>query len=635
MRPTLRLFFVLIYAIGLLACGAGTTVSNGSLAPGSSASGQPPGPTKSPGQTATPVSAGSSTPAAPTSTPSGQSSGSPQNGPLPPPTAPPDAIGFVNMVPSVPAGSACRAGTNYSIYVTSGPTDISRSGTLEVFTVYEPATLCGNKTYPVILNAPGFGQTRQASAVTASEGTYTAAGYGFVAMDEAGTGEDGGFVRVMDPDQEGVMLLSVLNWVQAKLSWIAYAPTLDGSDPHEPVYGADGGSYGGMYQYMLLNIDKRHRIRAMAPQISPADLNFSLFQNGVLKTYWLYQTFMSGETGDGRIDPFVGEELVKDSVTNMEDSQAHDFFGYHSSDYFCNDTTFATNGNATNPGNVPQLPPTSTTPRVNALIYIGVRDTLFNFNNGYMNLKCLSRAGGDVRLLSYQTGHNALSKIPDPYVLIYYPPGDELDNRCGSQLTQSVAELAWFNQYLKGIANAAAAVPSEPCISLSDGDGVTVPNVPEFSDPATSAEYTTFPVSLTLTSGLIDTTVTQVLYTTSAAGALELGIPHINLALSEVTPMANSNPFAFVGLCVEHASLPGIDLVDNEVAPLRGVGTFNLDIIGGGIRLKAGDKLEFCAQGLNEQYAANGSLNVQSPTFEQITLKGVVSVAILPSQPTI
>jgi ABC-2 type transport system ATP-binding protein len=628
-------------AVGLAACGGGTTTGNipslgssggsgGSGGNGSRGSGGGSSPTTAPHATATP--AGSPTGSA--TTPPGSSS-------LPPPTPPPPAPSYTNLVPAVPAGTACRAGQTYNIGVTSGPTDISPAGSTEVFTVFEPSPICGGQTYPLIFNGPGFGSSRTSAAGSFPQ--FTNAGYGVISVDEAGEGNDGGKIRVMDPDQEGVMLLAVMNWAQATLPWLAYGPTNDGTDPHEPIFGSEGGSYGGMYQFMLLNVDKRHRLRAIVPQITPANLNFALFPGGIVKTLWDAELFAIGQTaGNGtnraQYDPFVNETFVSDDVANQEDAYAHDFFGYHSADYFCNGTPIATNGGA---GTAPWLPPTTAPPKINALIWIGVRDTLFDYNNGYHNYKCMQGGGGDVRLLSYQTGHNAqlesgvngVGTVPDPYVALYYPNNDSLDSRCGT-LAEATAELAWFNRYLKGQTGALSGIPTNPCISFESGDGITLPVVPTYtSGPA----ETPFDIgSVNVVSGAqLDLPTAVSLYTAPSSGSVEAGIPHIVVDVSSTVGLSLGTPMVFVGIGQLHASNPAAwDLVDNQVMPLRGIGHYDIDLIGGGARLQPGDKLGVLFFGLEDQFAANGNISVADPAIEPLTITGKVYLPILGPMPS-
>jgi ABC-2 type transport system ATP-binding protein len=596
--------------------------------------------TSSPIATAKPTATPPATPK-PTATPIRTPAPVPTPTPFAAPTAPPDASGHTNVVPALPAKGKCRAGQIYSIYVTA-PT-----GDTVAMTVFEPATLCGGATYPLILHAPGFGGTRTqtlgspAASNAGSLGNNLAImvdnGYGVISFDQRGMGETTGKIRVMDPDFEGKDYLSVMNWAQAKLGWLAYGPTNEGDDKHEPIMGSIGGSYGGMYQFMLLNIDKRHRLRAINPNITPNNLSFSLYQGSTPKTLWNVALFGDGQaagsgTSRGNFDPFVNETFVSDLAADQEDPFAADFFNYHSVDYFCNGTSIATNGGA---GTTPELPPTTTPPKINALIWIGVRDTLFNFDNGYRNYECMKKGGGDVRLLSYQAGHNSPVEgtpegiVPDPGVNLFYPSGDALDSRCGSKLNQDAAQLAWFNRYLKNETSATSIIPTEPCISLSEGDGVLVSKV----TTGTEGTEFTLPSALTVLSGVpADVPTAQVLYTATSAGIVEAGIPHIRLQVTTTAPVGVGTPIIYVGIGQTHASSsePFLwDLVDNQITPLRGVGTFDIDLIGGGTRLAKGDQLGLLVYGSQDQYAGTGSINVATPTVEPLSVTGKVWIPIL------
>lgn len=49
---------------------------------------------------------------------------------------------------------------------------------------------------------------------------------------------------------------------------------------------------------------------------------------------------------------------------------------------------------------------------VDVLLTQGMRDTLFNFNEAWRNFECLKASGGDVRLLTHQTGHILPAEAP-------------------------------------------------------------------------------------------------------------------------------------------------------------------------------------------------------------------------------
>ncbi len=562
------------------------------------------------------------------------------NGELPPPTPPPNAPGATNTVPAPPA-KGCRTGEIYSISI------LSPVGDTVGFTVFEPAHLCAGKTYPLVLQAPGFGGQRTTAlsspAPSSTAGLnvgnnlseLVAADYGVISFDQRGMGGGtSGKIRTMDPDFEGKDYLSIMDWAQTRLSWLKFGPTVDGKDPHEPVMGSIGGSYGGMYQMMLVNIDKRHRLHAITPNITPSNLNFALYPGGAIKTDWDLFLFGDGTAlaGDGlkrsQFSAFQDQSLVTDLAENAEDSYSHDFYGYHSADYFCNGQDIATNGG---PGTKPELPPTTQTPKVNAMVWIGVRDTLFNFNNGYHNYECLQRAGGDVRLLSYQAGHNSavdgtVPIVPDPDVTLFYPAGDSVDSRCGSKLNEDAAQLAWFNEYLKDERGAAEIVPKDPCISLSLGDAITTPTVPTFTEGVKERPYDVGSMNVVAGTAL-DVPTATVLYTAGPKGDVELGIPHAQINVNGLLGVTAASPIVYIGLGIKHASNPTVwDLVDNNVLPLRGTGYFDVDMIGGGARLQPGDELAFLVYGMQDQYATNGNASIPEPAVVPVTITGKVFI---------
>lgn len=637
MQAARSLFLALVLGTGLFACSGGAVVGPSPSGPGSAPSASASGSARPSAAPSGGASAAASAPPTPASTASATAGGSSSGtSSQPAATAPPDASGHTNVVPPLPAAGTCRPGQIYSIYVTA-PT-----GDTVAMTVFEPSTLCGGTAYPLVLQAAGFGGTRTqtlgAATPSSTQGfnvgnnlsELVANGYGVISFDQRGMGETTGKIRVMDPDFEGKDYLSVMDWAQAKLGWLQFAPTLEGDDGSEPVMGSIGGSYGGMYQVMLANVDKRHRLRAITPNITPSNLSYSLFQGTTPKTLW--NTFLFGDgqaAGSGvnraQFDPFVNQLFVTDLAADQEDPLATDFFNYHSADYFCNATSIATNGGA---GTSPLLPPTSAPPKVNAMIWIGVRDTLFNFNNGYSNYGCFKRGGGDVRLLSYQAGHNTVGIVPDPGAMLYLPANDSSDSRCGSTLNEDAAQLAWFDQYLKGRAGAAGAIPTDPCISLSAGDAITVPTI---TAGKAGTEFDV-PAALTVVSGAqLDVPTAQSLYTAQTA-MVEAGVPHVQLQISTTAPAGVGTPIVYVGIGQTHASSStpnNWDLIDNNVTPLRGTGTFDLDLVGGGTRLGKGDQLGLLVYGLQDQYAGTGSINVASPTVEPLSVTGKVWIPIL------
>jgi len=534
---------------------------------------------------------------------------------------PADFPGVVNSVPASPIIGRSRPGTAYSVYIQAPGT-----GDKIAFTVFEPSTLEGGKTYPLVLQASGFGLTREtaASIDDAAPSSIVSlrplieAGYGVISFDHRGHGESGGVVRTMDPDYEGKDVLAVLDWAQSRLDWLKYRPSA--GDPHNLVLGSIGGSYGGMYQYLLHNIDPKHRLDAMVAWVAPNDLTYSNFPGGVAKAAYLS---IRARTGAGPpLDPYIVSASAASLQANrMVDGYA-DFLYYHSNQYFCADRRVSTNGG---PGTAPEHLP-HRGPRINALLFQVMRDTLFNFNEGYANYRCLESEGGDVRLLSYQSGHNTAYVVPDPGEA-YLPPGNALDRRCGS-LYLGTAIRAFFDQYLKEVPDAASAVPTKPCLSIAKDDAVLVSRVMTLqSGGATEVDV---PAARVVAGTGLDQPVAVDL---GIAGAPEssvvAGIPHLRLTI-HAAPDSAGEPIVFVGLGQRHNAAPGVwDLIDNQVLPLRGTGTFDVDMVGVAARLAAGEKLALLLYGRQSLFTAPSSANVPAPAIVPVTVSGKVWVPML------
>lgn len=529
-------------------------------------------------------------------------------------------------MPSSPRSGLSRAGLICEINIPS-PID---SDDKIAFQVFEPATLVGGQKYPLVLEGHGFSGSRQKNdagpgipGLSAPIGALRAAGYGIISIDQAGHGETGGTIRVMDPDQEGRFLVAILDWLETHLDWYAVGPDLDAGEDNM-LLGAIGPSYGGGYQYLIQSIDPKKRLDAIVPQITWNDLTYSLNPGGVIKALWDVILFSIGQTagGGGNFDPFVTNTLVSGFAANRIDGFGLDFFRYHGPGYFCSGIPVATNGG---PGTAPDHAPVAPT-AVHALMFQGFRDTLFNFNEAWRNYGCLNDAGGDVRLLTYQGGHNSLQVVPDVSALVTQPDGI-LDFSCGD-INADVATVAWFDQYLKGIPGAADAVLHgvEVCYSLSPGDAIHVDRVisgtqgSEFAVPPTGV--------LAGAQAVLATTIP--LYVTPTSGGVMAGVPHLEVTLSEPVPGLISDPdnvIVFVG--TGRTRLGVWELADNQVQPLRGLGTHIVDLPGIGERLAAGDQAGLLLFGLHEQFVVTGGINVASPVIGAVSMTGKAWLPLL------
>ncbi len=526
-------------------------------------------------------------------------------------------------VPASPAAGSARAGLIYTVSIAS---PLGAGETISA-TVMEPTTLTGGQDYPLVVHSHGFGQSKQTAGEAGGvlmDGTQRLldAGYGVISFDERGHGQSGGQITVMDPDREGQNVIRVFDWAEANLNWLLYR---NGN----LVVGSMGQSYGGGWQLMMNSIDPRRRLDALAPRITWYDLTFSLDPGGVIKSGWVGVLFGAGTAagGGGNFDPFVNTTLANGLTSNVIARDGLDYFGYHSNRYFCEGRTIATNGGAGTTPKIASRPP----PRVAALFFQGMRDTLFNFSEAEANYQCLKNRGGDVRLFSYQSGHNSLQVILDPGQLAQ-PPTSAIDNACGP-LDADAAIKLFFDEHLKGIAGAADVLGRDVCLSLAAGDAVRVPNVIK----GRAGNAYELP-STTVVAGLGALPVAADLGIVAGPGGDVLGgIPEAELELADTTGAAagaGSDAILFVGVGHQRASLPGVwDLIDNQLLPLRGLGKHSVPLVGVAERLAAGDRIGLLFYGASQQFALTGSANPASHFTFPVTVTGKAWMPLLGNLP--
>ena len=537
------------------------------------------------------------------------------------------------------------------------------------FQVFEPDRFDCEQRHPLVLEGHGYSGSRQTEksgdgAVAQSTGlsNLTAAGYVVISIDQRGSGDSGGTVRVMDPDFEGQDLIAIVDWAEQHLDYLKYRD-------NNLLLGGIGSSYGGGFQMLLLAIDPSQRFDAIVPEITWHDLSYSLAPNGVVKSYWALALGAAGDAGtQGSQDPFIRAALLEGSVTGVMPEALLPFLRYHSPSYFCENPTEIAVGDEGSVADfllgpiLNSIPLTAgsyrvgtatrkSLPTVDALIFQGPRDDLFNLNEAYKNYQCLKRAGGDVRLLSYEFGHGVLA--PDLGLVQQTLEAQTLPigRNCGP-INANQAAVAWFNEKLlgKGSANEVIQTASDICLSLTQSDAVAVTAMPVGGE--------TFPVQLPgglpvpVTLGQLAPTIVP-LMTISNEREVIAGIPQLNInvgrgndaldglcqtAAEPLLRLGSCDSTVFVGLGViplaaKGSRLPLVpELLDEQVLPIRGFGQFELEMVGVAERLVAGDQLVLMLYGNQQGFVATSSRDLSAAI---VTVSGTVSVPMLGNLPSL
>lgn len=532
------------------------------------------------------------------------------------------------------------------------------------FQVLEPSSFdCQTPgAHPLLLQGHGFGGSRSQSGF----GSYRDAGYAVISIDQRGFGASTGPITVMDPEAEGRDLIKILDWAEANLDYLSWRDKTTGDFVPRPttpvsavdgpnlVVGATGGSYGGGYQLLILGVDEKQRLDALAPDITWHDLRYALNPGDVVKTLWDLALVGAGEATsygvglanglspvDRGLSPFIKETLVRGGTTNEFPREALDDFRYNSLSYWCEAAGLPTMPYVeygpdavpmVNASNAPNDFPAgySLQSDVAVLLTQGLPDTLFNFNEAWWNYQCLQAAGAKVQLYTHSNGH-AL-----PYAQA--PEGPESPVGAGAC---PVDETAWMNAQLKPDGGDNPLSP-DVCFVLGAGDLAYIPGFEVLApqpglEPGDAGAMT--PASFAPTTPVPNGYFAQV----EAAGVLpvpvDLGVAEAELILAGIpslditvatptganeaaqdcssptvpTIRAGCDSIIFAGLGVKKAGRFNYELVDDQIQPIRGLGAHSIDMVGVAERLQAGDTLALLLYGAHSQYPLSFSRDVTIP----------------------
>lgn len=556
----------------------------------------------------------------------------------------------------------------------------SASGKVISFEVIEPKVINCTVGNPLILQGHGFGGSRTIDPAGTFLERLQNNGYAVISIDQRGFGESTGTVRVMDPNAEGKDLLQILDWAEKNLDYLAQ-DTTDNLN-YNLVAGATGGSYGGMFQMLIHNMDPKQRLDVLTPDITPHDLRYSLNPGNTVKSAWVALLSVGGEAGAsekvvGGLDPVLKETLARGVVTNTIHTGALPFFYYHSVRYF----TDAKPASAQEPIDFLAAPlsdlltydvPATKPKPVSILFSQGMRDTLFNFNDGWNNFQAYKAIGGDVRLMTHESGHilpgtqtilaqagplgSVVNQITTQLngaglssVELQQPAGA---NACGT-LDRFDLTLAFLNEKLNPpneVVSAAAVVAgldklkSQVCLSLADKKAAWV-NVDQIDDKnlvkAVPIPATMLPIAnsvLGITSLLQPAFIP--LANLPATRRTVAGIGQLKIKLASILPVDGC---AVSGSLPAEFPLKGCDaivyigwgakagsaaprLLDEQVVPVRGLGDHTVSMTGVADELASDETLGLLVYGYHLQYFTSISRDLLVPA---VTVSGTVDVPLL------
>ena len=557
------------------------------------------------------------------------------------------------------------------------------------FEIYQPSVIdCDNiakGAHPLILQGHGL-EGRRATASDAFQ-ELRDDGYAVISIDQRGFGQSTGFANIMDPDLEGEALLAILDYAEQNLDYLAWrneataefvsrpTPALSVPGQTNLIVGTTGFSYGGGFQFLLQNIDTKHRIDAMAPEYTWHDLRYSLNPGDVVKSMWANVIATVGEANilsaqllltnpadllqsnptNRGLAFYIRETLIKGQLTNVFSRGTLDEFKYHSSNYWCElngDPARPYGLRVTDPLPITIFPPDDGQPRqqifnqpgADVLLSQGFRDVLFNFNEAWWNYQCMkNRAdnGEQVTLMTHQYGH-IVPLIQDGFEQSFAGV-----NTCGD-LPVTDANRAFFNEKLKhqDPDPALDLLKTHLCFSLDNEEAVYVryedvmaPRAPgiEASEFATDYEtinaavsgYELSPLPLSVFDN--DFTVTGVASVFSAIvpqstrlllaekDMILAGIPLITVTISSdneslCSLLLGCDPIVFVGLGKRSPGDLQYTLIDDQVTPIRGLGQqLDLEMAGIAEKLNKEDELALLVYGSHEQFFTSSSRELLAP----------------------
>lgn len=407
-------------------------------------------------------------------------------------------------------------------------------------------------------------------------------GYIIVSFSQRGWGESEGKIMVMNSYHEIRDAQAVVDWIARQGEQGALPVDVDATGNFK--LGLLGGSYGGGFQLPLAAIDSR--VDTIVPVGTWNSLEQALLTNGGVKGGWgnllcLLSTgrprhpFLASACA-ALAAPFIRRADILDPSGNLLNFVRQNGLSYFS------DLELAKKPYLD--GQAPfELRP------IDALLIQGSRDVLFNMQAATDNYRYLSLAGGDVRLMSNQSGHmNPLANQPDG------------STACGNvDMFESIRR--WMDVKLRGADVAVLNEVPRLCLSLDDDRGVIVDSVPGESaqaDIALGTDQAWRPFDIRI-GNLRGSQKCQIVYEVPTDTTEVLtGIPLLR-DFTVQGGIIGGGGAAYLGLCVKRGT--NTILVDDMLTTFAPQFQSFSELAGVGEVLKAGDRVGVMAFKAQEQ----------------------------------
>jgi ABC-2 type transport system ATP-binding protein len=500
------------------------------------------------------------------------------------------------------AGPECTSAGTKDYYASSDDTWIDAQ-------VFIPPHREG-QTLPVILHSHGWGGSKKAGLDEQSEcddpqgydcqvaesGVLLAMfshldsllsqlyydGYIIVSFSHRGWGDSEGEIMVMNSYHETRDAQAVIDWI-ARQGEQGVLP-IDVDDSGNFKLGLLGGSYGGGFQLPLAAIDSR--VDTIVPVGTWNSIEQALLTNGGVKGGW-GNLFCLRSTGRPR-HPFLRNACLALTAPFIRRTEALDPSGDLLNFVRQNGLSFFSDLELAQKPYIEGQAPFELRP-IDALLIQGTRDVLFNMQAAKDNYRYLSQAGGDVRMMSNQSGHmNPLANQPDG------------STACGDiDMFESIRR--WMDVKLRGADAGALDEVPKLCLSLDDDRGVIVDSIPgesAVSDMAMGVDQSWRPFDIRI-GNLRGSEKCKVLYEVPADTTKVLAGTPLLRDFTVQGGIIGGGGAAYLGLCVKRGSKT--ILVDDMLTTFAPQFQSFSELAGVGEVLKAGDRVGVIAYKAHEQ----------------------------------